>query len=296
MARYKDIYKKKPSRIEISSTNMEVDEILIEDYKHGIFPFALSVAIHILRFPSFGSFELWEKKNVVPEYWIKIRDAAKNLERIRDGLMIAVEELDDHLKEILYWDFLDGHHNYVRDLIGFPPSFVDPERISRPIRHGVITKEIYGLSDTIEKINAELEFYNSLGSTRRKQGRPIKAKMAIAVLWSQIIKKEGRTQWKDVKALIAWFHNKFIRTPYGSEISEMPEAEEIRRFKKKYQTEISEERKQIFRQYDNPNNPMGLQINFAEDSPKLGGLGSSEQCRALPTICFPDGTTFPRCV
>jgi hypothetical protein len=293
MPRYKARYKTTPSKIQISSTNREVDAILFEDYEHGIFPFALSVAIHILRFPSFGSIELWEKKNVVPEYWIKIRDEARNLERIRDGLRTAVEELDDHLKGILYWGFLDGHQNYVRDLIGFPPFFVDPERISRPIRHDVITNEIYGLSATIERIDAELEFYNSLGSTRRKQGRPIKAKLPIAVLWSQVIKKEGRTKWKDVEALMKWFRKKLEGTQYGSEIGELPEAEEIRRFKKKYQAEIADERNQVFRHYDNPDNPMGLQINFAEDSPKLWGLGSPEQGRALPAIRFLDGTTFP---
>lgn len=272
---------------------MKVDEILTRNYEYGIFPFALGVAIHLLKFPSFGSVELWKKKNVAPDYWIKVRDEARKLERIRDGLVTVLEELDAHLKEILYWDFLKGHHNYVCDLIGFPSFFVNPERVSRPIRHDVITNEIYGLSETIQKINAELEFYNSVGSTRRKQGRPIKAKLAIAVLWSQVMKKKERIQWTDVKALMAWFHNKLRGTQYGSEIGEMPGAEDVRRLKLKYQAEIASERNLIFWQYDNPDNPMGLQIDFAEDSPRLRGISSSKQCEAPGAIRFLDGTTFP---
>jgi len=262
----------------------------MKNYEYGIFQFALSLAIHIVKFPNLGSHNLWDIKNVIPDYWMKIRDEIKNLERIRKELLIS---LDEHLKNLDYWDFLNGKPNYIQELINFPTFFQNPRQVTRPLSREFITITNYGLNEVIERINQELEFYTGFKNASRKRGRPIKSRLVITALWSQIIQKERRVQWKEVKALMNWFHNKLRETEYGSEIRKMPTEEDIGRFKKKHQAEITSERNHIFRQYDNPNNPIGLQINFAKDSPKFWGLGSTERCKALPTICFPDGTAFP---
>ena len=274
-------------------TVRQLDTQLTRDYGFGIFPFALSLAIHILEFPTFGTIVLWEKKNVVPDYWLSLREEMKKLEKLRRCLLSTVEDLDDHLERLRYWKFLKGEADYLRDLIRFPGFFVNREGAERPLDHSKIVKENYRLHETIERVTEELAFYKGFEKAARKKGRPINTRMIIASLWSQVMKRRGRVQWQGVEELCSWFYSKLEGTDYQSRIVELPALREIEAFKNKHRVELSNERKLLFRKYDNPINPMGLQINFAKASPELWGIGSPIRRKRVRVIRFLDGTAFP---
>jgi hypothetical protein len=271
----------------------QLNKQLTNDYGFGIFPFALSLAIHILDFPTLGTILLWEKKNVVPDYWLSLREEMQRLERTSQRLMSIVEELDEHLEGIRYWEFLRGQSNYLRDLIRFPGFLMNSKGATRPLVRSEIVRKNYSLQPAIDRIAEEMDFYKGFEKASRKKGRPVNTRMIIASLWSQVMKKRGRVQWEAVERLRDWFYSKLEGTEYRSRIEELPALREVESFKTKHKRELRKERKLLFRKYSNPNNPMGLQINFAKDSPEIWATGSLTEQKEIPVIRFLDGTTFP---
>jgi hypothetical protein len=246
-----------------------------------------------LDFPTLGTTLLWEKKNVVPDYWLSLREEMKRLKKTRRGLMSMVEDLDDHLEGIRYWEFLRGQSDYLRDLIRFPGFLMSPEGASLPLVRSKIVSRNYRLQEAMERITEELDFYKGFEKAARKKGRPANTRMIVASLWSLVIKKKGRVQWEAVEELRDWFYSKLEGTDYRSRIEELPAQREIKAFRTKHRAELQKERRLFFRRYDCPSNPMGLQINFAKDSPELWGIDSLSEQKEIPVIRFPDGTTFP---
>jgi len=286
-------YGPRTSQIKLDWSPITLNNFLLKEYQFGLVHFAFSLAVHLIKFPSFGTSELWAIKNVLPEYWLRMRDEANNLEKLEKNLSDLVQNLDDHLENLKYWDFLKKKPDYHRDLIGYPAFYLSLNQVRRPLKHDLIIQKMYGLDYFKECIDQEIEFYKSYKTTSQKKGRPIETKQIIALLWSKIIQYHGRTRWIDIEAIMKWFFHKLEKTKYGFEIERIPREQERRRFKNKYNAVIIEECEAIFIKTENPNNPMNLQIKFTEESPQLWGLDETELCETSPIISFPDGTNFP---
>ena len=279
-------YKLRYALISLSWSPQELDRFLLKEYNYGLFPFALSLAIYILKFPSFGTSEIWDKRNVVPEFWQKINAEISNLENIKKDLERILENLDGHLENISFWDFLKGKPSYLRGLFLSPRFLISPKEITAPLQRASLTEKIYGLGRVVTAIDEELAFYKGFNFSHRRKGRPIKSNVLLVSLWSHALRDGRIIHWKNIDALMRWFYQKIENTKYSSEIKNMPEPEEIRRFRIKNANELTNEYKYLFIKSRNPKFLSGIQVSFQKESPRLLSLGKSTHKKAIPVICF----------
>ena len=133
---------------------------------------------------------------------------------------------------------------------------------------------------------------NTQGIQRRK-GRPAEISLILPAFWSYLIKDSAKIHWKNIERLREWFYERLKDAVYAKRIEAFPSAEPILEFKRKHNDLLEGELPHFFKDYEDKINPLGLQINFAKEEPKIGAFGDSKCSKEIPSIKFTNGSKFP---
>jgi len=285
-------YSKTYDLIDISWEPSELHNFLIRKYKHGLFEFALGLATVVLKSPSWGSWNLWILKNEGYEFYEKFKEEIKLLRKIEDKLERVTELINDHLDALQYWDFIKGKFRF-----NYPEHLLNVGEISTPLNKRSVIRRNYRLDDVCRIINEEIQYLeehrNKMKMIIRKKGRPVEPHIILMSFWTYALCKSDLTHWENIERLRDWFARRLKGATYLPQIQKTFTPEMILKFKNTHKDILENEASLFFGEYENPINPLNLQLVFDKDEPKFWGLGDSKCSKKLPVIKFTDGSTLP---
>jgi len=285
-------YEKQYRLIDKKSDAHQLNEFLHEEYKHGLFEFAFSLAAIISNSIYWGTWNLWFLKNEGIEFYNRFKAEISELKRIKQRLSGVVKQIKGHLNMQFYWDYLKGINNYE-----YPPHLQKEGDIQFPLDKESIIKKNYKLKQTFQVIEDEIAYYEELLKKvrpfLRRRGRPPKLKILIPAFWSYVMKDKASIHWNNIERLREWFEKKLKGSDYVNKLEVFPPAEPILEFLGTHGDILEAEIPFFFKDYEDIINPLGLQIDFARKEPRIWGLGNSKCSKRLPAIKFTDSSTFP---
>lgn len=281
--------------IDVHWTPVELNEFLLRQYKFGLFSFALSLATVFYKSPSWGSWDLWSlKKEGIPYFEICKQEIGK----IKEIKAKIVEQLDEHLNKLQFWDSLRGSqtHNLPQAFLSLkkPPKILDREKL---------TEKNYKLETTFKVIDDEIEYYEKLvADYTRKRGRPVQIRIIISSLWSLILKDSQIIHWENIKRILEWFYRKLNgkhyqenEKHYSHEIYAMPKVDLITRFRAKNIRVLENELQYFFKDFSKSENHLNLMIIFGQNDVDFIGPKLKKHVTFPGIIIFPKRTIiFPK--
>ncbi len=285
----------RPMRVTDNMNPPALNSLLLRAYGFELLDFAFSLAVVLSKKPLLRLDQpIWVMKKEGIPFITKSKRELAHLVEIKSKLDRVVEDLDDHLNSLEYWDTIRAGVQK-----SFLPQFFPTATAREPLDKKTIILDCYSLKAVYETIEKESEYLKPwvdlLSPKGHDAGRYTLAITIIAALWSRVITYKRKTDWKNLWALISWFYARLGNADYRTELDGHPSPESIYRFRDRFQRELRKDRLYFFaHNYRSPKlrrivKPKPIQVRFTPQNPKLIQRDRED----MPLISFSDGANLP---
>ena len=268
----------------------EVNKILVRQYKYDLYNFTISLVVALSDSPILGFWNISEIKNVkIPSVGL-VKAEIKSLSDIRSRITRIAEPLKRHLGTLPRWHQIRrGEANRDLPRIAFGQDFLNMPNADE------ITRKAYKLDDVLDVINREVDYLTDsmYKPFRKRRGKITEPSIIIHAFWSLVIRRNGRTDMKNVEMLVKWFAKRLKDTDYETKLSYAYDGSSIYRCIKENREKLEADKAIFFPDIDSPGISRTIQIEFTIDSIKVGSFNRRCRDRQSPLIIFPDGSVFP---